>query len=153
MAIRVGTQENLEHLVALFKQFFPVHNQFQQPDRDIVDYLHEQLQDNELLVSETKGIYDGALFLVKIGESSDSTHKIRKFRHFAFTTESIGKELLQEAEKSVQAQSPTSKIELTIAETEPGKDFYLKHGYQQEATLPHHYRWGETCFILGKSFS
>ena len=105
MAIRAGTQQDLEHLVALFKAFFPVHNIFRQREEEVHGYLRQQLGESQLLVSETKGVYDGALFLVKTGQSSDGSHMIWKFRHFAFRTEGAGAELLQEAEKSLRAMS------------------------------------------------
>mgnify|MGYP001579545610 FL=1 len=75
-----------------------------------------------------------------------------KFRHFAFETETIALELLSEVENIVRNSSKTSKIELTIAETELGIDFYKRYKYEQEAELKNHYRWGETCYVLAKSF-
>ncbi|HLC72208.1 MAG TPA: hypothetical protein VJH37_01360 [Candidatus Nanoarchaeia archaeon] len=152
MAIRQGFEQDLERLVNLYKTFFTVHNQFQQPAAEVVAYLQEQLKTNPLLVSETKGVYDGALFLVRIGQSSDETHKIWKFRHFAYLSEDIGAKLLKAAEDDVQKLSDTVKIELTIAATEPGLDFYLNHSYVKEGRLKDHYRAGELCYILGKSF-
>lgn len=137
-------------LVSLFKKFFPVHNQFQLPKEKVISYLKSQASQNELIVYDDKGI-KGAMFLVNFGSSADNSHKLWKFRHFAFENEDIGSKLLKEAEKIIKKKSKTVKIELTIAETEPGKEFYLSNGYKQEAALTNHYRWGETCYVLAKS--
>jgi len=153
MIIRLVKEADYEKLVHLFRSFFKTHNIFQQPAAKILQYLREQAVENPLLVYEDKGALQGALFLVKIGENKEGTHKIWKFRHFAFLTETIAAQLLDDAEKHVQKSSRTGKIELTIAETEPGKAFYLKHGYVQEGALKDHYRPGETCYVLGKSFA
>ncbi len=150
--IRTAQEKDYEGLVKLFKKFFPVHNRFQQSNEEIISYLKEQASKNELVVYDDNGI-KGALFLVNFGQSSDKTHKLWKFRHFAFETENIGSQLLTEAEKIIKQKSKTIKIELTIAETEPGKEFYEKNNYKQEAELTNHYRFGETCFILAKSLS
>jgi len=148
--IRPVQKKDYEKLVPLFKKFFPVHNQFQLPKEKIISYLKEQSKSNELIVYDDKGIR-GALFLVSFGQSADGSHKLWKFRHFAFENEDIGSKLLKEAEKIIKQKSKTVKIELTIAETEPGKEFYLANGYKQEAALTNHYRWNETCFVLAKS--
>ncbi len=148
--IRPVQEKDYEKLVPLFKKFFPVHNQFQKTKEDIISYLKGQAKDNELIVYDDKGI-KGALFLVSFGQSSDGSHKLWKFRHFAFENEDIGSKLLKEAEKIIKQKSKTVKIELTIAETEPGKGFYLENGYKQEAALTNHYRWNETTFVLSKS--
>jgi len=152
MAIRNVQETDYVGLLALFKRFFPVHNRFQQDDGAIVKYLKKQASENELIVYDDSGI-KGALFLVKAGENKEGSHKIWKFRHFAFDNEQVASELLVEAEKRVKESSETSKIELTIAENEEGIDFYKDNGYEEEAALKNHYRWGETCFVFAKSFS
>jgi len=150
--IRPIKDSDYANLVPLFKKFFPVHNQFQLPKEKIIFYLKEQSKTNELIVYDDNGLM-GALYLVKFGESSDGSHKLWKFRHFAFENEKIGSSLLKEAEKIIKQKSKTVKIELTIAETEPGKEFYLANNYKQEAKLTNHYRWNETTFVLAKSLS
>ncbi|MBT5739499.1 hypothetical protein HOI26_00225 [Candidatus Woesearchaeota archaeon] len=149
--IRTVQEGDYLGLVELYKNFFPTHNRFQEENGKIVSYLKEQASKNLLLVFDQDKI-KGAMFLVNFGSDSNNSHKLWKFRHFAFDDENVAKELLQEAENKVQESSQTSKIELTIAETEPGKEFYLNNGYQQEAALINHYRWNETCFVLAKSF-
>jgi len=146
MTIRNVQEQDYEKLVSLYKEFFPTHDIFQKEDNEIITYL-KNVKETFLVDDELKG----ALILVMIGQNKEGTHKRWKFRHFAFKDEVVGKELLVEAEKRVKENSETCKIELNIAETEPGKEFYLNNGYEQEAALKNHYRQGETCFILGKS--
>ncbi|MEK6969800.1 MAG: GNAT family N-acetyltransferase [Nanoarchaeota archaeon] len=153
MAIRNVKEKDYEKLVELYKSFFPKHNIFQQDKKTIITYLKEQTVTGELLVNEEKGKIGAALFVVNFGQSVDGKHKLWKFRHFAFENEKVAAELLEEAEKRIQKKSNTVKIELTIAETETGINFYKFHGYRQEGALKNHYRYGETCFVLGKSFS
>ena len=59
--------------------------------------------------------------------------------------------MLQEAESRVRKAAETVKIELTLAENEE-IEFYKNNGYVVEGELKDHYRVGEVCFILGKSF-
>ncbi len=152
MAIRKGKVSDYYELVNLYRSFFKTHNIFQQSDKKIISYLKEQSKENELLVYDEKGSILGALYPVNLGQNADGTHKLWKFRHFAFYSDDIAEKLLEEAEKKVRKSSKTSKIELTIAETEQGIGFYKAHGYKKEAALRNHYRWGETCFTLSKSF-
>lgn len=151
MAIQNIQSKDYGKLVKLYKSFFKTHNIFQQPDQKVANYLKKQEKD--LIVYYDNGSLRGALFLVNSGQNADGSHKIWKFRHFAFENEEIASELLGEAEKRVRKASQTSKIELNLAETEQGINFYKSKGYKQEGTLSNHYRWGETCFILSKSFS
>ncbi len=155
MVIRIGKKSDFPRLVQIYKLFFKKHNIFQQDGRKVINYLQQQIKENELLVFEDEkdGKLKGALFIVKIGQSSDGKHTLWKYRHFAFKNDSVGSLLLREAEKYVRKQSKTAKVELTIAENERGIDFYKNNGYKQEAALSHHYRFGETCFILSKAFS
>lgn len=152
MTVRKVKVTDFKKLVPLFQGFFKEHNRFQQTEKEITTYLQEQARDHELLVSEENGSLQGALFLVNFGQSNDGSHKLWKWRHFAFKNEELASLLLKEAEKRVKSSSKTVKIELTIAESEPGISFYKKQGYVQEGILKDHYRWGENCFILSKSF-
>lgn len=150
--IRKIQEADYQQVADLYKEFFPTHNIFQE-DKDIVTaYIRkESLEREDFLVYEEDGMIKGALILVLLEKSYDHTRW--RFRHFAFTSEEAAEKLLQEAEKRVKESSKTAKVELTIAESEKGMEFYKKNGYEQEAALKNHYRWGETCFILGKSFS
>ena len=152
MAIRNIIETDYKSLASLMKSFFSVHNQFQKPDNLVIKYLKEQAKLNELIVYDYKGAINGALYLVTLHTTLDRTHTLWKFRHFAFDSEDIGKNLLDHAEKIVKKSSRTSKIELTIAETEPGMNFYKSNGYEVEGMLSNHYRWGENTYILSKSF-
>lgn len=150
--IRPVQKPDYPKLVQLYKSFFKTHNIFQQEEEKIVNYLTESSAKNNLLVAEDANEIKGALFLVNIGASEDESHKRWKFRHFAFANKEIAAELLTEAENIIKEQSKTAKVELTLAETETGIEFYKEHSYEQEGTLKNHYRWGENCFILSKSF-
>ncbi|HIH11669.1 TPA: GNAT family N-acetyltransferase [Candidatus Woesearchaeota archaeon] len=140
------------HLVKLYKSFFRIHNIFSGNKNVILKYLKEQAQKNELIVFEEKSSISGALYLVNFGQNDDGSHKLWKFRHFAFDSNNIALKMLNEAEKRVKRASKTSKIELTIAENEVGIEFYKNNGYRIEGQLTHHYRYGETCYILAKGF-
>lgn len=151
MVIREAKKSDYEQLAKLYSFFFTVHNIFHQDSKPVIDYLKKQEQ--EMLVFEENKEIKGAICLVNLGQSLDGKHKHWKFRHFAYLNEKIGEELLAEAEKKVKAGSKTAKVELTIAETEKNLSFYKTHSYEQEGILKNHYRWGERCFVLGKSFS
>ena len=124
MTIRIVQEKDFVKLVGLYRSFFSAHNIFQKQSKEIVQYLKEQSQENDLIVYEEKGSLRGALFLVNFGQNADGSHKLWKFRHFAFESEDIASQLLDEAEKRVKKASKTSKIELSIAETEKGIKFY-----------------------------
>jgi hypothetical protein len=153
MTIRNVQDEDFEKLVRLYKSFFSMHNRFQQSDDEITAYLKEQSQENNLIVYDEDDSLKGALYLVNFGQNVDGSHKLWKFRHFAYESEDIASQLLDDAEIRVKKSSETSKIELTIGETEESIDFYKSKGYEQEGALSNHYRWGETCFVISKSFS
>ena len=142
-----------KQLAELYRSFFSTHTIFQKGDREIITYLQEQAKEHELILMEEEHKIIGALFLVLEGKNADGTHTRWKFRHFAFKSDTVALRLLKEAEKRVQNSSATAKIELTIAETEKGQTFYLRNGYKKEGILKNHYRWGESCLVLGKSLS
>lgn len=153
MVVRKGKDNDVKKLVKIYQNFFPTHNIFSGSDKKIILYLKQQVKEHTLLVFEDYArVIKGALFLVNFGKSADATHMLWKFRHFSFETERIALQLLLDAEKRVQKASKTGKIELTIAENEQGLDFYKSQKYTVEGRLSHHYRYGETCFILAKSF-
>ena len=144
MAISQIHKDDVSKVIPLFKEHFKTHNIFSKPDEEITVYLENLIETCPLFAGE-----NCALFIVKKG--GNDSHGIWKFRHFAFNEDDEAVALLAFAEKYISEQLPTSKIELTIAQTEPGHDFFLKCGYTQEGALENHYRWGETCFILSKS--
>lgn len=135
-------EPDYQKLAELYKEFFPTHNIFQKDN--VIDYLKEQAEKDQLLTNE-----NAALFLVNL---QSGEHQRWKFRHFAFTDETAAKDLLEQAENLIKEKSKTAKVELTIAESEQKINFYKNNGYQEEGKLTNHYRWGETCFVLGKSF-
>ena len=152
MAVRKATEQDYEGLANLYKSFFKEHNVFHQDAGKIALYLKGEAKKNELLAYDEKGSIKGAVFIVREGQTPDGLHKRWKFRHFAFGSEKAASALLEEAEKAVKKSSKTAKIELTVAETEKGIEFYRSKGYEQEGVLKNHYRWGESCFVLSKSF-
>tara|TARA_Y100000310_G_C20704331_1_gene833686 strand:- start:14057 stop:14527 length:471 start_codon:yes stop_codon:yes gene_type:complete len=150
--IRPIQDSDYQQLADLYKAFFQTHNIFSQDQAIIENYLRkESLEREDFLIFEEGGDIKGAIIIVLLGKSSDNTHSRWKFRHFAFETEAIALDLLEYAEEIIKQTSQTCKIELTIAENEEGIEFYKNNGYEQEAMLRNHYRWDETCFILGKS--
>ena len=157
MPITNGTKEDIQDIIPLFQSFFPKHNIFQLNQDQVKEYLETEMQKHQLLIikeqetNKDKRI-TAASFIVKTGESSNQEHTRWKFRHFAFTNEEAGKELLAACEEYIKKQSKTAKIELTISENESSLEFFEQQGYQKEGTLTNHYRWNETCFILAKSF-
>ncbi len=152
MVFRKGKISDLEGFMHVCRSFFSTHNIFQQSDKKILPYLAAQASEHQLLIYEDRGVVKAGLFLVQTGANADSSHRIWKFRHFAFPSDDIGSRLLALAEDCARSASTTAKIELTIAESEPGKEFYLNHGYVEEGVLNNHYRPREKCYILGKSF-
>ncbi len=152
MTLRKAQEKDFMKLAELYRSFFPVHNLFQGPRKRVVKYLKEQSKENELVVYDD-GSLRGALYLLKLGQDASGSHKLWKFRHFAFESKKIASSLLAEAEKRVRKASKYSKIELTVAESEPGFSFYKSKGYKKEGALRHHYRRGETCYVLSKCYS
>ncbi len=153
MIIRNAQEKDFTELAELYSSFFSTHNIFLKSKKEIIKYLKEQAKENELIVNDELGTLQGALYLVNFGRNADGSHKLWKFRHFAFKSINAASRLSEEAEKKVLGKSKTAKIELTIAQTEEGIDFFKSKGYKQEGALSNHYRWGETCYILSKSLS
>ena len=156
MHISKAHPSQIPKIIKLFQSFYLRHNIFQQKPEIISKYLIKQAQLYPLLIVEeivtkdTKKIA-AVTFIVKTGESEDQTHFRWKLQHFAFTNINAAQALIEESESYIKKQSITSKIELTIAESESNLHFYESQKYDKEATLRNHYRWGETCFVLGKS--
>jgi hypothetical protein len=149
MSVRKGKEGDVQQLMSLYTSFFEEHNHFNKSHEEIVPYLRGKMSEHDLYISEKNGVVQGAVFLIlKSGE----VHKHWKLRHFAFDSVEAAEELLKEVERKVKEQSATAKMELTIAENEEGLPFYEQHGYKREAVLANHYRWGEACYVYGKSF-
>src|SRR3989344_3234867 len=130
---------DLKSLAQFYKRYFKTHALFQQSKLKIVAYLRKAVKEHTFIAVHDGQKVAGALFIVL--EGKDGSHSRWKFRHFAFTNTDVGKVLLEEAEKCVRGKSSTAKIELTLAETEPNRKFFLKNGYKQEGVLKNHYRW------------
>ena len=152
MPIRLSEEEDYAQLASLYKDFFETHDKFQRDQGIVVQYLRKESLEHEFYVYEKDDLIKGGFVLVNTGTNKDGSHKRWKFRHFAFESEPIAEELLGFAEERIKEQSATAKVELSIAESEQAIDFYKKWAYKQEGALSNHYRQGETCFILGKSF-
>ncbi len=151
MPIRLVEEKDYLQLASLYSAFFKVHTIFQREQDIVVAYLRKEAIEREILIYEEGNLIKGALILVKAGTNRDGSHQRWKFRHIAFESERIGQELIREAETRIIHEATTAKVELTIAESEEGISFYEKQGYKKEGVLMHHYRWGEKCFVFGKS--
>ena len=149
MKVRLVKSIDYPALAKIYHAFFPVHDIFRSHHRKVIQYLKNQAKAHSFLVAEDNHHIVGAVFLVLEGQNA--SHKRWKFRHFAFKSDTVALELLKEAERKVSSKSKTAKIELTIAQNERGRSFYLKQGYLVEGVLKNHYRWKETCYALGKS--
>ena len=147
MPIRNGSETDIESLIPLLQAFFPTHNKLH--NENVKEYLKEQLK-NPLLIYDDNGI-KGALFLVKLDDNS--SHTRWRLRHFAYENEAAATQLLKAAEEYIKEQSTTAKIEVNIAQSEKGIQFYKANGFEVEGQLKNHYRWNETTTIVGKSLS
>ncbi len=152
MPIRRAEEEDFEQLTSLYRSFFETHDKFQREKDIVIQYLRKESLEHELYVYDEDSMVKGALILVNTGVNKDGSHKRWKFRHLAFEREEVAIALLTEMESRVREESDTAKVELTIASSEEALDFYKKWGYKQEGALSNHFRFGETCFVLGKSF-
>lgn len=147
MEIRTAQKQDLEKLAKLYKDTFKVHNIFQKPVKDIIQYL-ENAEGELIIALENNEVIGG--ILVKIGNSTEG-HKRSRLKHIAikkeFQNKGAGSALLKTAENMIV----TGKVEIHVAELEKDAvEFYKKNGYNVEKELESHYRTGETCYILGK---
>ena len=122
--IRPVEEKDFVKLVRLYKEFFPVHDVFSLSEDVVESYLRKEMLEREAFFVDDS--LRGAVVLVKL---SSGSHTRWKFRHFAFQDDSVGEELLKKCEDFVRAFSPTAKVELTIASSEQGKEFFLSNGY------------------------
>jgi len=152
MVTRNGTEGDLPRLIPLLKSFFTTHNKFQKEEAEVLEYLKRRLVRSELHVCDN-GEITACLFLVQRDQNIEGTHKTWRLKHFAFADENAATELLGAAERRIKELSETAKIEQSIAESEPGLDFYRNHGFKQEGALESHFRLDETCYLLGKVIS
>ncbi len=140
---------DLKSLARFYKRYFKTHTVFQQPEKKVVAYLHKAVKEHTFIAVHDGRKIAGALFIVL--EGKDGTHSRWKLRHLAFIHHDVGHVLLEVAEQQVRQKSVTGKIELTLAEDEPHRQFLVKRGYKKEGVLKNHYRWNEKCYVLGKS--
>lgn len=161
MAIEKLTSEKLPMVVDLLKSFYPEHNIFGKDDNEIVEYLASLMGKAQYqgIMSEVPmyAYFDGEdvkgfLALIHENGTLDGKHRVWKYRHLAFNDDDVGKELVTFAEQQIMDMSATAKVELTISETEAGHALYCDLNYEEEGKLDNHYRWGETTYVLSKSF-
>ena len=145
--IKKPDTEELKQLVKMYKESFPVHNVFQKPEDEVINYL--ETVEGELLVAvEDDKVVGGVLVVIK---KPNPDHTLARIKHIAVAKEhqhkGVGSELLKEAEKMIGK----GKVEIHMAEAvgEP-LEFYTKNGYEVEGELKSHYRPGEKCTVLGK---
>jgi len=152
--LRSGPPSDFSGVIELFGEFFSTHDIFRHISNSSVwRYVQESSLQYPLLIVEEDGNVQAAMYLVRTEEDRDKTHSRWKFRHFAWRSEKAFEELIVEAESRIRSHSRTSKIENTVAASEPGIELYLTNGYEVEAELKNHYRFNETCFVLGKTLS
>ncbi len=151
MGIRNLHETDFVELVALFKSFYPKHNIFQGFSDEVIEYLRTLARVHKFLVFEEEDFVKGVVIMQKRSETREGRHKLWRLKHIAFETEEIGAALVKEAEKRIEADSQTVKLEIFVAESETVLGFLKGLGYKQEAALENHYRWHETCFVLSKS--
>lgn len=153
MEFKRATEQDLKNLIPLYKKEFPVHNIFQkESEEEILTYLKEANQTEEIHV----GIIDNevvcGVVLVQTGKSRDQTHTVWKFRHFAVKERVSAEEFLTYVEGLVKEKSDTVKIEMTFAEDEQKYiEIFKNEGYVLEGTLENHYRPGEKTYLYGKT--
>jgi hypothetical protein len=152
MGLREASTKDIPLLISLYKSFFDLKDLFLQDDEKISNYLELQIMRHKVLVFEESGLLKGAVILVNVSQNATKTHKVWKYRHFAFDSLGIAKQILEHAESHIKNQSDTAKVELIIPEHEEGLEFYKNNNYEHEAALKNHYQWDETSFVLGKSF-
>ncbi|MBW3012953.1 GNAT family N-acetyltransferase [Candidatus Woesearchaeota archaeon] len=158
-------EDELKQLIPVFKKAFAKHNMFEQSKEKVFEYLKKAKKeiaqdDGDVIVAVDNGKIIGGLLLVK-REKGEDKHSVWRFRHFAVLEKYHGKDirtgLIQYAESQLkekikQGTIKTAKIELHIAENEKETpEYFKKKSYKLEGTLANHYRWGENCYVMGKS--
>jgi len=146
--IRKVQDTDYEQIVSLLQTHYPTHNRFSNSTpHEIIGYLLTIKDESYVYVTDEQIV--GYAILVQ--NKQNSTHSIFKYRHLAFTTETVGQELVAYCETQAMEFSETAKIELTIAENETDIQLYENMGYEKEATLSNHYRMDEDCYVYSKT--
>ncbi len=151
MVLRRAESQDYEEIAELCTEFFDEHDIFEKDVKDILGYLEIAANEHECFISKDEHKLLASVFLVKLGESSDGSHTRWRLRHFAWRDEKAAAELLLAVEKHIRTLSRTAKIEVRLAETEKHKALYEACSFSQEGILDNHFRWGESCFVFGKS--
>ncbi len=149
MNIRKANEKDLNSLIKMYKEVFPVHNVFELPENKIYKYLKAFL--GNLIVAEEDGKIVGGLVITSKKYPGWS---LFNFKHIAvvkdYQSKGVGSALLKEAEKIAGKGKIEIRVAEGVSEAPWAVDFYEKNGYEKEGELKHHYRKGETCFIMGK---
>ncbi len=142
--IRKAEEKDLNDMIAVYKEAFPVHNIFEKSVGDNLEYLKKFI--GSMLVAEEDGKVVGGLVITE--DIQNDGWKVARFKHIAvakdFQGKGIGSALVAEAEKIVGE----SKVE--IHTEDDLTDYYGKFGYKLEGTLKAHYGKDRDCVILGK---
>ena len=156
--IEKPNEDDIKQLAKLYKDVFTVHNIFTKPDKEVLDYLDNV--DGEILVAKENGKVLGGC-LIEYTKSQYS-HSLWRIKHLAVSREKqhegVGSVILEEIEGMIKERISikdvkSAKAEVHVSENEKESiGFYKKHGFVIEGELKDHYRKGETCFILGKSY-
>lgn len=147
--IRKAKESDLKGLVKMYKEVFPVHNVFQLPENQVYKYLKGFV--GSMLVAEEDGKIAGGLVITS---KKYPKWSLFNFKHLAvakeFQRKGIGSALLKEAEKIAGRGKVEVRVAPGISEPAETVEFYEKNGYEKEGELKHHYRKGESCFVMGK---
>lgn len=149
MEIRQAKKEDLNGLIAVLREVFPVHNIFTKDEESVLKYWEvvKAEPDDFIVAVEDGKVIGGCLVVMR----SFDGHTIARIKHLAVATDhkakGVGRSLIEKAEEIIG----TGKIEIHVAEGEKIViPFYTKMGYKQEGVLSDHFRKGENCYVMGK---
>jgi len=164
--IKVIAKDEYKEVAALLKTVFPQDELFKQGQKRTINYMENA--DGTFYVVEDNDIIVGAMLL---SAKKNKGFTLWTIQHAAILPNrrgtGIGIILIQYVDQMIRTQIKegkfkSAKIEMKIS----GKDkifaeksekndvsFLKRNGFKIEGELKDHFKKGETCFILGKSFS
>jgi|SRR3989344_7146772 len=163
--IRSSDKDDYKAIAAVFKQAFLNIKLFQQDEKKIVSYLENC--DGTFYVAEEDEKIIGAMLLS--AENLDN-HILWRISHAAILPEWRGKGLgvimIEYIDEKIMSQIKkgsfnSAKVEVHISENDKvfskksednDLQFWKGNGFRLEGKLNDHFKKGEMCYILGKSF-
>ena len=139
----------LTQLVPIFKSAFKKHNIFERNEREVLNYLIQQQERNNIIAFSKSGLVIGAV----IFENREETSKYERWsvRHFACAKDidsRLKAECLKLAITSLKQPNLLIKVELDEAETEKEWiEIYRSAGLKEESILPGLFRPDENVII------